>query len=184
MLNENIKIRRKAMGMSQEELAAKLNVARQTLSKWEKGLSVPDAEMLIRIADVLGTSVSELLGEACPSAIDNDTLKTIAAKLEILNEQYARSREQKRKIWRLVSIVLAILGIVYLIDRVWTAGIIFRAMTNPHLGADTDAQIIGPDIPNSLYAMLLPLCVRMILPPIVICMIAAIGLYKTKTDAK
>ncbi|MBO5070087.1 MAG: helix-turn-helix domain-containing protein [Roseburia sp.] len=183
MLNENIKIRRKAKGMSQEELATKLNISRQTLSKWEKGLSVPDAEILIRIADALDTSVSELLGEACSSEVDKDTIKTIAAKLEILNQQYAKSREQKRKIWRVVSIALAILGIVYLVDRVWTAGTIFRAMTNPHLGADTGAQIIRPDIPNSLYAMLVLLCARMILPPMVICTIAAIGIYKTKMDA-
>ena len=64
MLNENIKLKRKAKGLSQEELAAKLNVARQTLSKWEKGMSVPDAEMLIQIAKALDTSVSELLGES------------------------------------------------------------------------------------------------------------------------
>lgn len=41
MLNENIKNLRKAKGLSQEELAIKLNVVRQTVSKWEKGLSVP-----------------------------------------------------------------------------------------------------------------------------------------------
>ena len=61
MLNENIKRARKAKGLSQEELAAKLNVVRQTVSKWEKGLSVPDADALIRLAEVLEVSVSELL---------------------------------------------------------------------------------------------------------------------------
>ena len=53
MLNENIKALRKAKGLSQEELAIKLNVVRQTVSKWEKGLSVPDAGMVIQIAEVL-----------------------------------------------------------------------------------------------------------------------------------
>ena len=61
MLNDNVKLQRKAKGLSQEELAAKLNVARQTLSKWEKGRSVPDAEMLIQIAKALDTSASDLL---------------------------------------------------------------------------------------------------------------------------
>lgn len=39
MLNENIKAIRKTKGLSQEELAVKLNVVRQTISKWEKGVS-------------------------------------------------------------------------------------------------------------------------------------------------
>lgn len=47
MLNENIKRARKAKGLSQEELAVKLNVVRQTVSKWENGLSVPDSDLLI-----------------------------------------------------------------------------------------------------------------------------------------
>ena len=52
MLNENMKAIRKAKGLSQQELAIKLNVVRQTISKWEQGLSVPDSDMLIAISDV------------------------------------------------------------------------------------------------------------------------------------
>ena len=63
MLNENIKRIRKSKGLSQEELAIKLNVVRQTVSKWENGLSVPDSSMLIMLADELDSTVSELLGE-------------------------------------------------------------------------------------------------------------------------
>ena len=63
MLNENIKSIRKSKGLSQEELAVKLSVVRQTISKWEQGKSVPDSEMLIFISKVLETSVSTLLGE-------------------------------------------------------------------------------------------------------------------------
>ena len=63
MLSENIKSLRKAKGLSQEELAIKLNVVRQTLSKWETGLSVPDCDMLIKLAEELDTTVSVLLGE-------------------------------------------------------------------------------------------------------------------------
>ena len=63
MLNENIKNLRKSKGISQEELAIKLNVVRQTVSKWENGLSVPDSSMLISLAEELDTSVSILLGE-------------------------------------------------------------------------------------------------------------------------
>lgn len=63
MLSDNIRNLRKAKGLSQEELAVKLNVVRQTVSKWEKGLSVPDSETLIRIAEELDASVAVLLGE-------------------------------------------------------------------------------------------------------------------------
>ena len=63
MLNENIKAIRKSKGLSQQELAIKLNVVRQTVSKWEQGLSVPDSDMLITMSEVLETPVSTLLGE-------------------------------------------------------------------------------------------------------------------------
>ena len=63
MLKENIKTLRKQKGLSQEELSIKLNVVRQTVSKWEQGLSVPDAEMLVSISEVFDTPVSTLLGE-------------------------------------------------------------------------------------------------------------------------
>ena len=114
MLCNNLKNLRKAKGLSQEELAIKINVVRQTVSKWEKGLSVPDSELLIRIAEVLETSVNVLLGESVepPStsdkADDSQTLAVIAAKLELLNEQFARRNENGRKIWRIVFVVLAV----------------------------------------------------------------------------
>ena len=86
MLNKNIKALRKAKGLSQEELAIKLNVVRQTVSKWEKGLSVPDAGMVIQIAEVLATTVNVLLGEEVPVSEEPDFTKTLAAQLEVLNE--------------------------------------------------------------------------------------------------
>ena len=69
MLSENIKKLRTARGLSQEELAIKINVVRQTVSKWEKGLSVPDSQMLIKLAEELDTSVSVLLGESSEEEI-------------------------------------------------------------------------------------------------------------------
>ena len=58
MLNENIKAIRKSKGLSQQELAIKLNVVRQTISKWEQGLSVPDSDMLISISEELETPIT------------------------------------------------------------------------------------------------------------------------------
>ena len=86
MLNENIKHFRKAKGISQEEMAVKLNVVRQTISKWENGLSVPDADVLIHMAELLDVSVSSLLGIETDSS-DNLNL---SEKLERLNEQLAK----------------------------------------------------------------------------------------------
>lgn len=60
MLSKNIKTLRKSKGLSQDELALKLNVVRQTISKWENGLSVPDSEMLISLSEVFETPVSIL----------------------------------------------------------------------------------------------------------------------------
>lgn len=97
MLNENIKAIRKSKGLSQEELAVKLNVVRQTISKWEKGLSVPDSDMLLSISEVLQTPVSTLLGETVIESKVDD-LKAISEKLEIINLQLAQKKITRQKV--------------------------------------------------------------------------------------
>ena len=52
---------REKSGMTQAELAEKLYVSDKTVSKWEKGLSIPDVQMLIKIAEVLEVSINELV---------------------------------------------------------------------------------------------------------------------------
>ena len=94
MLNENIKAVRKAKGLSQEELAIKLNVVRQTVSKWEQGLSVPDSDMLVSLSEALETPVSALLGENV-SERKTDELKAICEKLEVINLQLAQRKTTK-----------------------------------------------------------------------------------------
>ncbi len=112
MLKENIKTLRKSKGLSQEELAIKLNVVRQTISKWEQGLSVPDAEMLIKLAEVLDTTVSILLGEKI-SESKVDDLKAISEKLEVINLQLSQRKSERRKIiyWLLISLCVIMVGI-------------------------------------------------------------------------
>lgn len=114
MLSENIKNLRKAKGLSQEELAIKLNVVRQTLSKWENGLSVPDSGMLIALAENLDTSVSTLLGETITGSPADD-LKAISEKLEVINLQLLKRKKSKIKIIRWVLIVLCALTAAILI---------------------------------------------------------------------
>lgn len=114
MLKENIKSIRKSKGLSQEELAVKVNVVRQTISKWEQGLSVPDAEMLVTLSQVLETPVSILLGETVVESQPDD-LKVIAEKLELINLQFVRRKETRRRFlhWSFIA-VCALISATYL----------------------------------------------------------------------
>ena len=114
MLNENIKNLRKSKGLSQEELAIKLHVVRQTVSKWENGLSVPDSSMLIILADELDTTVSVLLGENVQEN-SSDDIKTISEKLEAINLQLAKRSMARVKTVRWVFILLCTLIILLFI---------------------------------------------------------------------
>ena len=113
MLNENIRAIRKSKGISQQELAAKLNVVRQTVSKWEQGLSVPDADLLISISEALETPVSTLLGESVPET-EADHLKAISEKLEVINLQLAQRKTAGRRVirWLLISLC-AVIGVIF-----------------------------------------------------------------------
>lgn len=107
MFGENLKAMRKAKGYTQEELAIKINVVRQTVSKWEKGLSVPDADMLSQIAEVLDTKVSVLLGETITEETDKDA---VAEQLAKISEQLAIKNRRSKAIWKTIGmIVLAIM---------------------------------------------------------------------------
>lgn len=137
MLNENIKAIRKSKGLSQEELAVKLNVVRQTISKWENGLSVPDSDMLISISEALETPVSVLLGESVaePKA---DDLKAVCEKLEIINLQLAQRKTARRKIlhWLFLSLCV-VLAVIFAI---------LSALESPYLGwnySDPETAVAG-----------------------------------------
>lgn len=118
MLSENLKAIRKSKGLSQEELAVKLNVVRQTISKWEQGLSVPDSDLLVLISEVLETPVSTLLGETITAPEVND-YKVISEKLEIINLQLAKRNTLRRQIlhWLLITLcmVIAIFSVVLIL---------------------------------------------------------------------
>ena len=103
MFSENLKTIRKAKGYTQEELAIKVNVVRQTVSKWEKGFSVPDADVLSHIAEVLEVSVSELLGAEIKQ---EDSKNEVAEQLAKISEQLAIKNRRSKKIWRIIGIIL------------------------------------------------------------------------------
>ena len=137
MLNENIKAIRKSKGLSQQELAVKLNVVRQTVSKWEQGLSVPDSDMLISLSEALETPVSMLLGETVMET-EADPLKAISEKLEVINLQLAQGKAARRKMirWLLIALCASI-------------AMVFAALeiaSSPYLGwdySDPETAVLG-----------------------------------------
>ncbi len=109
MFQDNLIACRKAKGMTQEELAVRLHVVRQTVSKWEKGKSVPDAETLLRLSEVLEVPVTQLLGTDTPPEPPADQ---VAQQLARINEQLAIKNRRSRRIWQVVAGVL--IGILVL----------------------------------------------------------------------
>ena len=115
MFGENLKTLRKQKGFTQEELATRLHVVRQTISKWEKNISVPDADTLIRLAEILEVSVSELLG----AKIENEnTASDVAEQLSRINEQLAIKNRRSRRIWKIVAIILAAIVLINILIAV------------------------------------------------------------------
>ena len=133
MLSDNIKRIRKSKVLSQEELAIKLNVVRQTVSKWENGLSVPDSDMLITLADELDTSVNVLLGETVTESMTDD-LKVISKKLEVINLQLAKRNMVKIKTIRLILIALcAFIVLVFIALTIMQSSYLRWNYNNPEL---------------------------------------------------
>jgi len=166
MLNENIKALRKSKGLSQEELAIKLNVVRQTVSKWEKGLSVPDSDMLLCLSEALETPVSTLLGETV-AAPEADGLKAISEKLEVINLQLAQRKTTSRRLlhWFFISVCAA-------------AAAVFAALAalgSPYLGwdySDPEIAVAGTVVHGFewLFVRLFP----------IVLIVAAVGIFLTR----
>ena len=137
MLNENIKALRKSKGLSQQDLADKLNVVRQTISKWEQGLSVPDSDLLIALSEALETPVSTLLGETV-TEVEADQVKALSEKLEIINLQFAR-----RKAFRKTALHWSLIAFCALIVAVLAA---LAVVSSPYLGwdfGDPETAVMG-----------------------------------------
>ena len=115
MLQENIKAFRQKKGMTQEELASRLHVVRQTVSKWEKGLSVPDAELLIRLAEVLEVSVAQLLGGEAGTATE-DKPDAMIEQLSRINEQLAIKNRRAKRLWKIVAWILGAIAALIILN--------------------------------------------------------------------
>lgn len=166
MLSENIKTIRKSKGLSQQELAVKLNVVRQTVSKWEQGLSVPDSDLLIALSEALETPVSTLLGENVAEA-DVDTVKVLSEKLEIINLQFARRTAMRKAFlhWSLIALCAVIVVV--------SAALV--VVNSPYLGwdfRDPEIAVVG-----TVFHAFEWLFVR--LAPIVL-LAALVGIFMTR----
>lgn len=116
---ENLKKIRKDKGYTQEILAEKLNVVRQTVSKWEKGLSLPDVDMLSKIANVLETDVNILLDGQITTTDQSEIVKQLAK----INEQLTIKNRRYKKIMKTIAIILLIIvifGILLVILNIGT----------------------------------------------------------------
>ncbi len=166
MLKDNIKALRQAKGLSQEELALQLNVVRQTISKWEQGLSVPDSELLVSLSKVLDTPVSTLLGENILKEKE-DSLSELAKKLELINLQLIKKKELNRKIWHYLFITIFIIIILIFLGLFFLGNKYMEWDYN-----DPELAILGVGIHSFIW-----LFVR--IAPIVL-VIIIIGIYLTR----
>ncbi|MDO4384476.1 MAG: helix-turn-helix transcriptional regulator [Clostridia bacterium] len=138
MFQENLKALRRKKGMSQEELAARLHVVRQTVSKWEKGLSVPDSDLLIRLAEVFEVSVGELLGERIEA---EEKPNALAEQLSRINEQLAIRNRRAARIWKTIAWIVGGLFVLSLL-----LVLLLSVNSNEPLSVDrtTSRQILEP----------------------------------------
>lgn len=143
MLNENLANVRKKRGLTQEALAVKLNVVRQTVSKWENGTAVPDADTLCRIADALDVPVEELLG--APAKEDGTDMTAIAKSLAEINEQLAVRNRRSSKVLKVIcGVVIGILLLTVIL-------IVFNiAVRPPVIGNASDAVEVSAGDPIEL----------------------------------
>ncbi|MFI3168136.1 MAG: helix-turn-helix transcriptional regulator [Bacillota bacterium] len=121
MISENIKTLRKNKGLSQDELAGRIGVVRQTVSKWEKGISVPDAEMIIEIAELFEVSVADILGEKMTPYEDKSEIRLIAEKLEQTNAILQKYDQRRRGSYKIVGIIAAIFAGINIIGYAFMA---------------------------------------------------------------
>ena len=151
MLQENIKILRTQKGMSQEELAEKLSVVRQTVSKWEQGLSVPDSELLIKLAEIFEVSVGELLGETIQPAADKTELQQLSDKLENLNAMMAERNARSRTLMKVAAICMIVVAAVYTVMELLPLVVVAVLFGTSKSESASVGIIGGADGPTSIF---------------------------------
>ena len=134
MFQDNLKALRKRKGITQEELATRLNIVRQTVSKWEKGLSVPDSELLIKLAEILEVPVSRLLGSKIETAEQPDAL---AEQLSRINEQLAIKNRRAKRVRKAIAFIVGGIIAVYVLVLILVTVLTFSPDSS---GTTTDSS--------------------------------------------
>ncbi len=170
MLSDNIKNYRKERGMSQEELAARLNVVRQTVSKWEQNLSVPDSDMLVKLAEVFGVSVGTLLGEENTKQEEN-----FVSEIQQDKCSACRKKSKKRKLMITVAVVLIIAAFLILLNII-LAYFIYPFWRQSHSigiigGADGPTSILVADISADILSRIIQIAAAFVLVVIAVVII-------------
>ena len=146
MLQDNIRSLRKARGLSQEEVAQRLHITRQTLSKWENGLSVPDAQLLLKLAEILEVSVAQLLEGSTET--NEEEQDTVAEQLERLDLLLAERNRRSRRVWRIVAGVLIGAAVVTML-LLLLSFITFRSFTTDSMVSGGEEVVVaGDDLPS------------------------------------
>ncbi len=181
MLCDNIRAFRKAKGLSQEELAARLNVVRQTVSKWENGLSVPDSDMLTKLASVLDVSVVDLLEDPLDIGKDHaekDALLSISARISDLDEKLDILSAKRKKVWRIFFVSVGLAAMVALVCSI--TGHLFCLN---RIGINKNAGVIGSfDGPTNIFVLSAQGFGVMLLVELTVIVLAVIGFYKIGKD--
>lgn len=126
MLNINIQRARKNKKLSQAELAELLHVSRQTISNWERGLSVPDARVIEEMNQILGVPTSQLLGkelitddEESNEPSDQEIVKELAKLNAFYARELERRREREQKLQRWVLIAVIVIALIYALGKIY-----------------------------------------------------------------
>ena len=116
-ISKIIKEARIKKGMTQQQLADSVYVTRQTISKWEKNYSVPDAEVFVKLADVLEVQTSQLLEVKVDSDVQTTEEKqnAYAEQLAHIAEQMAIRNRQRKRIWKTIGIAFAVIIVVCIV---------------------------------------------------------------------
>ena len=116
--------KRKALGLTQQNVADRLNVTNKAVSKWEAGESFPETALLVPLADILGCSVDEMLrgiNREYPNTNENDCDN--AAEVDCVKTESPRAEKQPLKTWQstliVAGVVLILLGINWSLILIW-----------------------------------------------------------------
>ena len=179
IMSEKIRFYRKKRGLSQQELADKLNVVRQTVSKWEQGLSVPDSQMLVALARELGISVALLLGEAeLGDGNECDTCGlTLADNADNRNAESMGHFEGQRKVFRAFFIVFAVFFAVFIL---YDAADLIHCLFSEREILQQNSVIGGAVSKTGIYIFNLPLCILRYAVLSLLLGLCVTGIYKTQ----